>query len=228
MKKLLLLLALLFAMSSYAQFRETISPDYKKIRKQITKKKSNLFYKKLMTRYKMSDPTLTIEEKRHLYYGYVFQDTYTPFEYTKYRDSLILYSKKKTFNKKNLYRIIVNTNKVLRINPFDLSALKFQVFAFKVLKLKADIKYKKEKIKIIEDALLSSGDGLFKNSAYCVINTSHELEIIDMIGYEYAKKRRISAPKHEYLNVLENNQQIEGLYFDVTPCLHSVNDSKFK
>lgn len=183
-----------------------------------------------MNRYKMSDPTLTMEEKRHLYYGFIFQKEYSPFEYTKYRDSLIKYSKKKIFNKKNLYRIIVNTNKVLRVNPFDLSALKFQVFAFKVLKLESDIEYKKEKIRIIEDAMLSSGDGLQKSSAYYVINTSHEYELIDMIGYEYANKRRVSAPNHQYLNILENNQNIKGLYFDVTPCLYSVNDrlKKFK
>jgi len=52
--------------------------NYKKIEKNILKKKSPFFYTHLLKRFTDGDTLFNLDEKRHLYYGYIFQPEYNP------------------------------------------------------------------------------------------------------------------------------------------------------
>ena len=54
------------------------APDIEKIRDFANSKK----YDDLMSRFKKNDPTMSISEYRQLYYGYIFQPQYNPYNKT--------------------------------------------------------------------------------------------------------------------------------------------------
>src|SRR5690242_4415478 len=88
MKKIILLFFLVESIAGFSQNHKWESPDYKKIEKDIADKESNLYYPKLLDRYLRSDTTMTLEEKRYVYYGYTFQSGYSPYGSSNYMDSL--------------------------------------------------------------------------------------------------------------------------------------------
>jgi hypothetical protein len=80
----LLLCFFAFSLSAFAQQEIIGKPNYKKIKKSIQKKSSEFYYPVLMERFKNGDSTMTIDEKRHLYYGFTFEDSYSPYSRSKY------------------------------------------------------------------------------------------------------------------------------------------------
>lgn len=54
----------------HAGFAQDGKPDFKEIEKAINDKSSPFFYNALMKRYSNNDTLLTMDEYRHLYYGY--------------------------------------------------------------------------------------------------------------------------------------------------------------
>jgi dethiobiotin synthetase len=88
MKYICFYILVISALFSYAQETKIKAPKYKTIKKNIAKEDSNFFYKNLLQRYKNSDTTMTLEEKRHLYYGYVYHEDYSPYGSSDYEDSL--------------------------------------------------------------------------------------------------------------------------------------------
>ncbi len=76
----------LSSLSTYAQKASSKAPNYKKIEKNISKEGQYL-YSSLLDRFLEGDTTMTLEQKRQ-YYGYTFQDAYSPYGRSDYRDSL--------------------------------------------------------------------------------------------------------------------------------------------
>ena len=68
MKKLILVFFFFLTSLSYSQDWNFEKPNYNKIEKNIKIKNSNLFYESLLDRFQNADSTMTLEEKRHLYY----------------------------------------------------------------------------------------------------------------------------------------------------------------
>ena len=70
-----------------AQANATVgkSPDMEKIRDFA---KDSRKYNKLMTRYENNDKSLTVDDYRQLYYGYIFQPEYSPYDKTDYSKSI--------------------------------------------------------------------------------------------------------------------------------------------
>ena len=225
MKPILTLLAFLLFSAGHAQEQAFQKPDYNKIEKAI-KKKSNLKYSKLMDRYLDGDSTMTMEEKQHLYYGYVFQPSYSPYGRSPYQDSVKILLEKPDPDSLSLVTVIAYTNKMLATFPFDLRAIYNQLFALDQLKRTEEFNHRMAQFTIILDALFSSGTGLSKEEAYYVINTSHEYDMLNILGFEFGGEQSLTE-HYDYLTVEENEYGIEGLYFDVSPCLNHLN-SMFK
>ena len=176
-KQILILTFLLVSIIGFSQNMETEKPNYKKIEKEISKDKSEFFYPKLLKRYLIPDTTMTLKEKRYLYYGYSFQDTYSPYGHSDFSDSLRLVLQKEQHGDKELKKIIEYADSILVDNPFDLRAINDQLYAFDKLEEKLEFDKKINQMRIIVDALLSSGDGLKKKTAFYVIYVSHEYDL---------------------------------------------------
>jgi hypothetical protein len=196
-------------------------PDYKKIEKSIKKKKSNLYYAKLMDRFQQSDSTLTLKERRYLYYGYTFDSNYSPYSRSKFSDSLRAIFNKEELAEEDLTKIIEFGDAILAENPFDLNAMNYQLYAFDQQKEYKKLNNKIVQLNILLDALFSSGNGKNKKDAFYVINTSHEYNMLDVLGLGFGGSQSLRG-HYDYLTVAENDAGIEGLYFDVSPCLNSM------
>ncbi|MCF6349529.1 MAG: DUF4919 domain-containing protein [Flavobacteriaceae bacterium] len=176
-----------------------------------------------MKRYIESDTTITIKEKRYLYYGYAFQKKYKPYARSKYIANIKKILGKDKRNKTELNKLIKYTNAHLENNPFDIEILRVQVYAYKRLRIIKEAFKKIAKIKMVKEAIMSSGNGSTKRTAYHVINIKHEYELLKVLGYKQ-KGRRLALKKYEYLKLEPNADHIKGLYFNLSRGMESINN----
>ncbi len=223
MEKMLLVLLLLYNFSISAQEFKIQKPDYKKIKKELKKKNSVFKNETLMKRYLKGDTAMTLTEKRYLYYGYTFNKHYSPYSRSDYQDSVRAISQKKELTFKDYELLDRYTDSILKAQPFNIKAMSAQLFATEKLfkRNKFDTTYFKANMVI--DAILSSGNGLTKKTSFYVIDTSHEYSIIEVLGYSYGGSQSL-IEHYDYLTLSENENNIEGLYFDVTPCLNTLKN----
>lgn len=225
MKKVILVIFLANCVVGLSQARKFSTPDYGKIEQEIKKEKSDLYYPKLMKRFNEFDSTLTIEEGRHLYYGYTFQSEYSPYGHSKYQDSLRKIFKKDTLMQLDYQEILKFTDSILKTDPFDIRTINYKLYSYKKLGNKVEYKKNTVKMDLVIDVIVSSGNGISKDSAYYVINVGHEYDLLRIFGYESAGQSLIG--NCDYLELRKNDDNIEGLYFDVSP-ITKLYDQTFK
>jgi len=228
MKKAGLFIAVvLFFGLIYSQETETKRPDYKKIEKEIKKKKSAFHYKKLFKRYIGGDTTFTIEEKRHLYYGFSFQDKYSPYGLSPYSDSLRGILEKPELTGADYQSIISLSNLILENNPFDLRTLNYLAYASGNIGDTAQEEDCIYKTFLIIDAIMSTGDGISEETAFSVIYVAHEYDLLDILGFQFGGEQSLITTGYDYLTLAENEFGIEGFYFEISRCLNAL-DGLFK
>ena len=207
----------LFVNLGFSQVNSFDVPNYKKIKRTINKSKTSLYYNHLLKKFNnINNKSMTLKEKRHLYYGYIFQKNYKPFGFNKYRDSLNLYSRK-SLTKINLKKALMFSEYILSENPFDLKTLAYKVYLHKKNKDKIGLSITKNQIKIINDAILSSGNGRTKETAYYIIYRDHKEAFLK---YRKLKPsgfyKTIDKYRIEYLNVAKNDQGVRDMFFNVS------------
>ncbi|MDY7396572.1 DUF4919 domain-containing protein [Aureibaculum sp. 2210JD6-5] len=223
MKKILPCILLLFVTVGFAQNTTIKKPDYDLIKKKIVQKASNLYYPKLVEKFNNADTTMTLDEKRHLYYGFIHQESYSPYTRSDYTDSLRITLKKKNYGANDLKKIVQYSDSLLKYNPFSLKAINYKLYAEKQMKDSISLLKDYTKMRIITDAMLSSGDGLSKETAFFVISPTHEYSLLSLLGYEFGGKQSL-IDHYDYLTLAENEDGIEGLYFDVSASLNHMNN----
>jgi hypothetical protein len=226
MKNIFLFIFLFIYCTGFSQEIIIEKPDYKKIQKDIKRKGSGFYYPKLMKRYLASDTAFSLDEKRYLYYGFTFQPEYNPYGFSAYYDSVNVIMKKQDHTQQDLDALIRFSDSLLAANPFDLRALNNKLYVFDNLKIDSELYFNINKMNIIIDAILSSGDGTTKETAFYVINTSHEYDILNVIGFEFSGQQSL-IEHYDYLAVKRNSYELKGFYFDVSPCLDHL-DMKLK
>ena len=175
-----------------------------------------------MARYINADTSMSLEEKRHLYYGFTFEENYSPYGNSVYNDSLRPLLQIETHNYEELEKIKELTDLIIDENPFDLRALNYQLYACDKLADSESFNKRIIQVNILVDVMLSSGDGISKKTAFYVINTSHEYDLISILGFSFGGSQSL-IEHYDYLSIAENEAGIEGLYFDVSPCLNHLN-----
>ncbi|MBD8488744.1 DUF4919 domain-containing protein [Echinicola sp. CAU 1574] len=217
----------LMAHFAYPQYWEFEKPNYEQIRTHIIDDQSDFHFPNLMTRFLKADSTMSLEEKRHLYYGFVFHQDYSPYSIPKYKDSLETVLQKVEHNHTDLKKIIQHGDSILAENPFDLTVMNYQLYAHENLEDTSSFQAKIIQMEIVFDALLSSGDGASKKTAFYVIDTSHEYDLIDVLGFKFDGSQSLTE-HFDYLKVANNDLGLEGMYFDISPCLNSLSKSYSK
>ena len=219
---LISILCLILSFTSHAQDWDYVSPDYEVIKLNIEDKNSNLYYESLMDRYLEGDSTFTLEEKRHLYYGYIYHDNYTPYPHSEYNDSLRAIMESKNYDKTALEKIIYFGEMMVKSNPFDFNAINYQMYALDKIGDNKTLQIKMTQVRLLVDALMSSGIGTEKENAFYVINTAHEYFLLNILGFKFGGEQSLVG-HYDYLSVEKNDAEVEGLYFDVSPCLNALS-----
>ncbi|MCO6146610.1 DUF4919 domain-containing protein [Flavobacterium sp. NRK1] len=221
MKKYILLFALLFSITAFSQTEDFSKPDYRQIEKNVANKKSPYYFESLFDRYNRADSTMTIEEKRHLYYGYSFQPSYSPYSISDSQDELYEILRSEKTDTKTMEKLIKVSEKVLKDFPFNIRIKEYRMYAFKQLEKFKEAKVEETQAGIIIDAILSTGDGITKENSFYVISTGNEYEILDILGFRFGGEQQLIEQKYDYLTLAENSYNINGFYFDVTRLFES-------
>ncbi|RPE00020.1 DUF4919 domain-containing protein [Aureibaculum marinum] len=224
MRKTLLCVILTYCFFvGYAQNTSVKKPNYDLIKKEISRKNSTFYYPKLIDKYNKADTTMTLEEKRHLYYGYIYHKSYSPYSRSDYSDSLRITLKKKNYNTSDLKNIVKYSDSLLKDNPFSLRVINYKIYAQKQMKDSIGVLKDYTKMRIVTDAMFSSGDGRSKETAFYVISPTHEHTLLNLLGYQFGGSQSL-IDHYEYLTLVENEDELEGLYFNVSASLNHMNN----
>lgn len=222
MKKLLFMALLTITVSVAAQTQELSKPDYTGIEKNIKDKTSQYFYKKLFARFTTADSTLTLEERRHLYYGFSFTEKYSPYSSSPSGDELKKLLEKENLSNKEMQKVVLLAGRELDLYPFNIRMREYRQYFLKKLGKNADAALENSRIEIILDAILSTGDGTSKDNAFYVIEVGNEYQLLDILGFEYGGEQSLVEGRYDYLTLQKNAYNVEGFYFDVSRSLQSM------
>lgn len=221
MKKIfyLSILTVLFSLcTGICQAQEFEAPNYAQIKEEINNSKSLQYYPLLLERYLVGDTLLANEDYRLLYYGYMSSEDYIPYP----EKSKAFYDVRRKIYKADATIQVFNealqlTEKILDNNPFDISAIAVRAISCLQTGDSAQYLLNKQKYDGIMEAISSSGDGETEQSAFHVIDIEHEYEIASHLGLTVVKDSPISTSV-EYLQVEENADNIQGIYFNFKQC----------
>ncbi len=209
-----------FSVLVFSQKSNIEKPNYKKIKKLTFKKKSDFYYLKLAKKF-TTGATMTLEEKRTFYYGFAFRYSYKPYKVSKGRKEINTILRNRVFDKITLNKLDVLLRSELIDNPFDLELHNLHIFVYKKLHQKDKVAIKLKQIQVIKDAILSSGDGKSKKTAYHVIFIKNEYDILKLLKLK-EKKHQFIDKNFECIFAQPNSQNIEKVYFNITMCARKL------
>lgn len=206
----------IIALSVFGQNNRFTIPDYNEIEKLTNDKSSAFYYPTIFERYLKNDTELNLRDYRMLYFGYFFQPHYTPFFESDETDSIkmILGSQNELYKKD--WEDIARLGKAnLRKNPFDLKGLNVVWLSLKNSGQEEEAAVYFDKLKKLVQIILETGDGKTEETAFHVLNVSHEYDILNILGYEFDGKQELTEKKCDFLSLKTNEDRLPGLYFDV-------------
>ena len=197
-------------------------PDFEYIRTVTLDPESKFYFPKLMEKYNRNDTTMTQEEYRNLYLGYIFQEDYDPYRtspYAEVTDSLRL---KQTHTRQEIDTIKKYAELTLRDNPFDLRQMSFLVHVLKERRKDMSAKIWEYRLEHLLGAIKSTGTGEDQENAFFVIYPMHEYDMVELLGYE-ATDVDFIEPGYDYLSVQPEtgtakrlgDKAAKGFYFNV-------------
>ncbi len=209
--------------SAYCHVKVTPNtPNLEEIKESTYQIDSPYYYPNLYQRYAENDTTLTLDEYRHLYLGYQFQEDYNPYYKSPYSDMLATLLKEdnniySTCDSIVKYALLANDDQ-----PFNLVYINHLIYSYKCNGENENATIWSTKLHLLIDAILSTGNGLTQESAWYVIYPQQEYEVVNLIGLNVAGQEFIQSG-YDYLTVETNVLDIEGYYFNVKNLLEEYN-----
>lgn len=214
MKRNLFIIGLLVsAMFSLAQHPSANPPDLKKIGKSIANERSASYYPKLMIRYQLNDTTLSLQDYRLLYYGYVFQPEFMSKSNTLLIDSLTRLMSTDSTSHPDYYEIAKVSARLHQLKPFDMKYLDPLSFALRLTnenELAAKVEFKLGRL---VETIYNTGDGMSEQTPFYVISRAHEMDMLRALGFSLAGSAPITSGDIDYIKVKANDFGILGLFF---------------
>ena len=219
--RLLLLLLIVSFYPLKAQINAYLIPNYDKIKTEIADSASSFYYPALIERLVEQDTTITLEEFRHLYFGYVFQPKYNPYWTSPDEKELIKYYRSEKIDPKDYDKIIKLATHAISEFPFDLRQLNYLSYIYHLKGEEENARKVSYQFRGILDSILSSGDGKTEETAYHVISVSHEYVFMNIFGFELTRQSLIDGKSGacDLLDLAKNENNIEHLYFNVDQLL---------
>lgn len=209
-----ILLSVLFAcLSASSELRAQQAPDNDSILRATIDQASPYYYPALYSRYTSGDTTLTAEDYRHLYYGYVWRPEYKPFETPPARDRLLGVLEKDSLTTNDFRKIIEYGQEIMRSEPFDPSTINFMIYAYGALGDTLDARINYHRLNGVLGAIESSGTGLSEDSPWHVLYFSHTRDLLSSLDIVCGKERVISRSV-AYMPLLARQKGVKGYYFD--------------
>ena len=159
--------------------RQRQQPDLDAIRAEVLNPRSQYYYPKLMERYEKNETIMNLNDYRHLYYGYLFQEDFNPYRHSEASTKNESLYYKQGHTRAELDSIITYAHEALADNPFNLAQMNFLIYALRArgkVNLASIWQYR---LNHLLQAIVSSGTGADKENAWFVIDPRHEYNIIN-------------------------------------------------
>lgn len=212
---LIALLALACSTVAFAQKSKKEPPNYKAIKRLTEERGSAQSYDSLFTRFLASDTLLTTAEYRLLYYGYFFRPEFNEGDGGTAMDSVRSLYRRDTLMPQDWKTLASYAALAIDSAPYDLGAHKAIVTAYRMLGDSQRYQVYKTRRNGILDAIFSTGDGRSDTTAFHVASVGHEYDILRLLGLS-SKGQSLTANLCDYLELRENEYDLDGLYFDVS------------
>ncbi len=199
------------------------SPDIEKIRDFADSRK----YNKLMKRYEKNDPTMSVSEYRQLYYGYVFQPGYKPYQKNDHSRSISTLYYKEHLSRMECDSIIKYAEMSLKDDPFNLQQMNYLIYAYKTKKKHHLAHHWQTRLNNVLRAILSTGSGNSKETAWHVINIGHEYALINFMSpYYIVDRQEFIQPHYDHIILKHISDQLpSGFYFNIKYMLDDFDRS---
>lgn len=196
-------------------------PDLDQIRKATLDPANPYYFPKLLAKYERNDTTMTSEEFRYFYLGYMFQEDYDPYRVSPYTSKIDIYRQKSTHTRAEIDTITKYTQLALQDNPFDLRNMSFLVHVLRERKKDMWAKIWEYRLEHLLGAIKSTGTGEDPDNAWYVIYPVHEYDMVQLLGYQ-ATDASFIDPGYDYLSVRpdetdtrKRDKSSKGFYFNV-------------
>lgn len=196
-------------------------PDLEEIRTSTLTPSSPYYFPKLMKKYESNDTTMTNDEYRHFYLGYMFQEDFDPYRVSPYANVTDDLRMKATHTKEEIDTIRKYAQLALADNPFDLRQMSFLVHVLKEKRKDMSAKIWEYRLEHLLGAIKSTGTGESQDKAWYVIYPMHEYDMVQLLGYE-ATDAKFIEPGYDYLSVIpdesnktKRDKSAEGFYFNI-------------
>jgi len=211
MKSRLILLFCLFSIPFLTKSQEFEAIDYHQLQKNISDPESKDYYPELLKQYQIGN-SLTLEQYRTLYYGFTFQDTYRPYDRDP-RDQQISDLIGAGLDQENTPQLIEISKDYLNDSPFNLKIINYLQNFLAFSNDTTEIDILTTQYDGIINAILSSGNGISKETGYSVNHPSDEYMVLRAKGLT-AKGNEFETT-YDYYSLEENDESLTGIYFDV-------------
>lgn len=214
--------ALMAAPSPAKKAIEPKAPDLEQIRREVTDPASQYYYPKLMGRYEQNETVMNIDDYRHLYYGYLFQEDFNPYRHNEAstKNESLYFKNKHT--RAELDSIISYAEMALADNPFDLQQMNFLIYALRTRGKVNRANIWQYRLNHLVQAIISSGTGADEEHAWYVINPRHEY---DIVNFQNAKVQgqHYEEPYYDVMEVERKNTKGKDVkttyYFNIKNLL---------
>lgn len=184
-----------FLLLSLFAFGQNINLDSIKVN--VQNENSNMYYEKLIYKFKFDPTSMSDEEVRNLYYGKNFSKYKTSFFDTDYLDFT------QNFAKGNLKKAIISGDKYLEKDPTNSEVLTYMEIAYR----KKDKESKNYALyslqsKTLLNCIMKNGDGKTKETAFKVNSVGEEYLIAGILGKNIRTFKRTS--------ILQKDGTIDG------------------
>ena len=233
---MLLSLAALFVMASCSTSKKTTTRDtavttnaldYKQIKKEINSKGSEFYYPELLKRFQAADPTLSLEQLRHFYYGTATRSDYNPYKKSNY-DAIRKVLAKENPEKEDWENAAKAIDKQLKTDPTN---IRFHLYKHIVYSNLYGPESEKtadayNQVVMLLSAVTSTGDGRSKETALHVICVTDEYGIMDFLGLlpkQQSLVRDDHGQSYDVMVLEENEYGLESMYFNITVSMEAMN-----
>lgn len=230
----ILVLSSLFVLESCSSSKKSVkrddlafnTPDYKEIEKAINDNNSEFYYPELLRRFEAADITLTPEQAYYFYYGTATRPDYNPYKLNNYKEINEALSGDEVTeeNWQNAAQVI---ERELQSDPTNLRFYFYKQIAYSNLYGHESQEYLDAvfQVRTLLSAIMTSGDGRSKETAFHVISVTDEYGIMDILGVSLKMQSMIHDKSQSYdlMELKENEYGLEFLYFNITVCMKAMD-----
>lgn len=194
-------------------------PDLDAVREATLDPSGKFYFPKLKAKYEVNDTTMTPEEFRYFYLGYMFQEDFDPYRVSPYSNFTDELRQKPSHTKEEIDTITKYAQLSLEDNPFDLRQMSFLVHVLKEKRKDMRAKIWEFRLENLLGAIKSTGTGDSVENAWYVMYPVHEYDMVQLLGYE-AVDAQFIEPGYDYLVVQpdagnKTRNPAKGFYFNV-------------